>query len=66
MKPVVGLMAYLIFWGHCHKNPPFIFGKPDEEYVSDFPEVDPEDWCGQWEERINVPSENAPRRDQID
>jgi hypothetical protein len=29
--------------GHCHKNPPLIFGKPDEEYVSDFPEVDPED-----------------------
>ena len=52
--------------GHCHKNPPRIFGNPDGEYMSDFPVVDPEDWCGQWKERIDVPSKNAPSRDQID
>ena len=51
--------------GHCHKNPPMTFGSPDGEFMTDFPEVDSEDWCGQWEERIDVPSDNAPRRDQI-
>ena len=52
--------------GHCHKNPPIIFGSPDGEFMSDFPEVDPEDWCGRWEERIEVSSENTSHRDQID
>ncbi len=39
--------------GHCHKNPPMVFGNPDGEYMSDFPEVDPEDWCGAWQPVID-------------
>ncbi len=35
--------------GHCRKNPPTIITWPDGESYSDFPEVAPEDWCGQWE-----------------
>lgn len=46
--------------GRCRKNPPTVFGMPDGEYMSDFPEVDPDDWCGQWEKVIDdvTPSNN--------
>ncbi len=39
--------------GHCRKNQPVIVVRPDGEYISDFPEVGPEDWCGQWQEVID-------------
>ena len=39
--------------GRCRKNPPTLFGMPNGEYMSDYPEVGPEDWCGQWQEVID-------------
>ena len=50
--------------GLCRKCPPQMLPTPEAPSV--WPEVTSEDWCGQWEEKIDVPSENAPRRDQID
>jgi hypothetical protein len=37
-----------------------IFGRPDGEFMSDFPEVGTGDWCGQWEKLIDdvTPSNN--------
>lgn len=36
----------------CHKNPPQMVGGIDEngriDWHSDWPDVAPTDWCGQW------------------
>lgn len=42
--------------GHCRKNPPATFRTGEDEYVSVFPEVHPEDWCGQWEGKADEKS----------
>ncbi len=39
--------------GHCRRNPPVIVTWPNGECFSDFPEVDSEDWCGQWQAVID-------------